>query len=63
MPERLQAACHPQRLSADLLPLLTDPAARQVQLDAFADVRSQLAINAATQAARAILGGLAAAKT
>lgn len=63
VPERLQAACHPQRLSADLLPLLTDPAARQVQLDAFADVRSQLAINAATQAARAILGGLAAAKT
>ena len=60
VPERLQAECNPLRLAADVMPLLVDGAARQVQLDAFADVRQQLAVGAAQQAARAILSGLAA---
>ena len=60
VPERLQAECNPLRLAADVMPLLVDGAARQVQLDAFADVRQQLAVGAAAQAARAILSGLAA---
>lgn len=58
VPERLQADCNPRQLAADLLPLLTDAQARAVQLDAFAEVRTQLAVNAAQQAASAILMGL-----
>ena len=36
MPELIQADCTPDRLAAKLLPLLTDPAARSAQRDAFA---------------------------
>lgn len=58
VPERLQDACTPQQLRDDLLPLLVDPAARRRQLDRFADVRAQLALDAGQRAADAILAGL-----
>ena len=57
VPERLQAQCHPRQLADDLLPLLTSGEARAVQLDAFRDVRTQLAGGAGDRAAAAILDG------
>ena len=60
VPERLQQACHPQQLADDLLPLLTDAAARERQLVTFASVRTQLAGGAGDRAAEAILDGLTA---
>lgn len=58
VPERLQADCDPARLAEDLLPLLCDPQARRRQLERFAAVRAQLALDAGQRAADAILGGL-----
>jgi lipid-A-disaccharide synthase len=58
VPERLQEACTPQQLAADLRPLLDDPAARRRQLDRFAEVRAQLALDAGQRAADAILAAL-----
>lgn len=58
VPERLQQACEPDLLAADLYPLLTDAVARRRQLDGFASVRSALALDAGPRAAEAILGGL-----
>lgn len=60
VPEHLQEACEPDRLTADLLPLLTDPAARERQLATFRRVRGSLAVGAAERAASAVLEGLEA---
>jgi lipid-A-disaccharide synthase len=60
VPELLQNAAQPQRLAAELLPLLTDAGARRRQLEAFDAVRSELRRNAGARAADVIAEVLAA---
>jgi lipid-A-disaccharide synthase len=60
VPELLQDAAQPQRLAAELLPLLTDARARRRQLAAFDAVRSDLRRNAGACAADVIAEVLAA---
>jgi lipid-A-disaccharide synthase len=52
--ELLQAAATPERIGEALLPLLRDPAARQVQLEQFDAVRTELRRDAGAAAAEAI---------
>lgn len=63
MPEFLQENCTADRIAAALLPLLTDPAARQSQIDGCAAVAEQLGANdpvsPAHRAARAVLAAAA----
>ncbi len=60
VPELLQEGAEPQALAEALLPLLTDAAARAVQLEEFDRIRGRLRCDAARTAARAI-GDLLAA--
>ncbi len=59
MPEFLQENCRPETIAPALLRLLTDPAARQVQIDACAAVSAQLGGDGepgpSIRAARAVL--------
>ncbi|HEY1076883.1 MAG TPA: lipid-A-disaccharide synthase [Fontimonas sp.] len=55
VPELLQDAAEPQRMSAELLRLLDDESARARQLGAFGAVRSELRRQAADRAAEVIL--------
>jgi lipid-A-disaccharide synthase len=52
--ELLQDAATPERIGEALLPLLRDPAARQIQLDQFDAVRTELRRDAGSAAADAI---------
>lgn len=54
VPELLQTAADPRLMGAWLYRLLTSPAARQAQSDAFADIHARLALGADEQAADAI---------
>lgn len=54
VPELLQRDCEPLRLAEALLPLLTDPAAADVQTRAFKTVRQELRRDAGALAAAAI---------
>lgn len=59
VPELLQDAAQPERLTAELLGLLGDEAQRRRQLDQFAAVRAELRRGAGERAAEAIIGILA----
>lgn len=54
VPELLQSAADARLLSGWLYRLLTSPAARQAQTDAFDTIHTQLALNADEQAAEAV---------
>ena len=57
VPELIQQDCNPDRLAAELAPLLTDPAAAQAQRDAFAEPLRMLrpAMGTPSQAAAAVV--------
>jgi len=66
MPEFLQERCRPELITPALLRLLTEPAARQAQIDACRAVAVQLgsaeAIGPSARAARAVLAMVAGGK-
>ena len=53
VPQMLQADCTPQRLAAELLPLIGDTPERQRQLDAFARLDAIMEIGTRSPAGRA----------
>lgn len=59
VPELLQDEAVPEKLGQQLLPLLTDAAARARQLDEFDRIRERLRCDAAARAADAVVGLLA----
>ncbi len=60
IPERIQSACNPENLVADLLPLLSDTAQRQKQLSGFEKLGQLMAIGptSPSQKAADIIAGL-----
>jgi lipid-A-disaccharide synthase len=62
-PERLQQACAPEPLTAALLPLLTDPAARDAQRAGLRGVAADLGAGSEPPSARAAAAVLKAART